>query len=179
MTQKIQKLFKLPMLIGISTIATVIILCFYEFTVIEIFSIYFAARLQLMTCCLLEILLYAHPCQRITFESELIRQRLYNSCALHNISVSRLDKKKLRELKSCLILATTRANKLVEISAGGFITLNFAGYTDVSRDSHVYNSNISSTFFDFAGDKILLLSLDFFDSNSKESKLKQKLFRYT
>jgi 7tm Odorant receptor len=130
--QKLQELFKIPMFCGILLIATVIVLCFYEITVIEsVVSVYFAARFHLIPCVLIEILMYAGPCEKIKEESERIRERLYNS-SLHQMNMARLAKWKLKELKSSLNIVTMQANKMVKITAGGFFVLSYGSYSEVS-----------------------------------------------
>jgi hypothetical protein len=133
LVQKLQQLFYTPMLCSILVFSTVIIFCVYEVTVIKsMVSVYFAARVQIVFCALLEILMFAVPCEKINIESQKIRQILYCSSRLGNINVAKLNKRKLKEFQSILFFAAMKADKTISISAGGFFKLTFPAYMDVS-----------------------------------------------
>lgn len=131
--QRLQDIFKLPMFFGISLLSTNIVFCFYEMVALSsVVSVDFAARIQLVPCVLIEMWMYARPCEQIKKENFKICQRIYNCSRLHNLSVARFDKKKLKKLQSCLNLLAMQANKTVEVKVYGSFTLSYRSYGEVS-----------------------------------------------
>lgn len=120
------------MLSEVLFLALVITLCMFEAVSMEEYSwSNLSIRLNLLVCAITEIFMFCHRGQRITDESLLVRDRMYNSEWYNLLGTKRSDED-LREVKSLIILTAMRSDDSIKISAGGFISMTFETFLSVS-----------------------------------------------
>jgi hypothetical protein len=108
-----------------------ICLCIFEAIKLDdYFSSRFSARLNLMFCVIMEIFTFSLLGEQIQQESQMISNQIYNG-NWYNFTSSK-NPKISKTFKALMNMTMMRAERVVEISAGGISTMSYETFMTVS-----------------------------------------------
>lgn len=131
-TEKLKRLLYFPLLYEIFMCNFIIALTVFDtISVKSIFSVIFLSKVQLAMCAFVALFISTQKGEELIRESELVRERIYRS-KWFMLRREVGEEKAFKSIRSLLVVNMMNAKGKV-IIAGGFYTMRFETYTNVSR----------------------------------------------
>lgn len=162
------------MMFLMAMLVLLISVCMFEaFSVEDYMSSNFTPRLNLVLCMINELFMYSYRGEQLQHESKMISDKIYNS-KWYQLNSDNSNRHTLREFKALMQMTLVRADRSIEISAGGFVSMSYDTFLNVSRTYNILSLDLNfwKNFcwvlnFRFSGDEVLLLVDDLHVASSE------------
>lgn len=115
---------------------------FEAFSVEDYMSSNFTPRLNLVLCMINELFMYSYRGEQLQHESKMISDKIYNS-KWYQLNSDNSNRHTLREFKALMQMTMVRADRSIEISAGGFVSMSYDTFLNVSRTYNILSLDLN------------------------------------